>query len=172
VLELDLAAIEPPAAAPPAGVEITSWAERPELAEGLYEVAREAWLDIPGNDADRIEPFEEWLHVHMGGDGDLPEATFVALVDGEVVGYAKFSIPSAQRGVAWHDLTGVKRAWRGRGIARALKSAQIAWAKREGYELLRTHNEERNAPIQRLNAAFGYRPAATRVRLRRPLVEA
>ena len=38
--------------------------------------------------------------------------------------------------MAVHDLTGVKRSWRGRGIARALKAAQIAWAMREGYERL------------------------------------
>ena len=33
----------------------------------------------------------------------------------------------------FHDLTGVKRAWRGRGIARALKHTQLNWAKAEGY---------------------------------------
>jgi len=48
------------------------------------------------------------------------------------------------------------RAFRGRGIAGALKRAEIAWAKREGYEKLETSNEVRNEPIRRLNERHGY----------------
>ena len=55
-----------------------------------------------------------------------------------------------------HDLVGVKRDWRGRGIAGALKRAEIAWAKREGYTRLETENELRNEPIRRLNLRLGY----------------
>jgi GNAT superfamily N-acetyltransferase len=94
----------------------------------------------------------------MSGSADRPEATFVALAGEEMVGYAKFHLSEARPKVAVHDLTGVKRAWRGRGIARALKATQIAWAKREGYEQLETANELRNAPIRKLNDIFGYRP--------------
>ncbi len=84
----------------------------------------------------------------------------------EVVGYAKFSVTAARPRVASHDLTAVKRAWRGRGVARALKATQIAWAKEHGYEELRTRNDERNAPIRHLNKEFGYRPAVGRVYVR------
>jgi GNAT superfamily N-acetyltransferase len=105
----------------------------------------------------------------MQGPGDRPEATFVALAGDEVIGYAKFSLTSAQPTTAHHDLTGVKRAWRGRGVARALKATQIAWAKASGYEELRTRNEERNAPIRRLNEEFGYRPTIGRIYLKGPL---
>ena len=48
VLELELASVEPPAASTPAGIELTTLAARPELARGVYEVAREATPDIPG----------------------------------------------------------------------------------------------------------------------------
>src|SRR5207247_11101298 len=112
---------------------------------------------------------EAWLGNDMQGSGDRPEATFVALAGHEVVGYAKFSLTDAQPTVAYHDLTGVKRGWRGRGIAGALKRAEIAWAKRVGYERLSTTNEVRNEPIRRLNERLGYRPAPGRIFLRRPL---
>ena len=72
------------------------------------------------------------------GPGDRKEATFVALAGDEVVGYSKFSGLPAMSTVAHHDLTGVQRAWRSSGIARALKQTQIAWAKREGFERLET----------------------------------
>ena len=55
-------------------------------------------------------------------------------------------------------MTAVKRAWRGRGIARALKVTEINWAIANGYTELHTSNEERNDPINRLNARLGYRP--------------
>lgn len=166
---LDLAAVGELGVEPPAGIEVVTWAERPELDRGLYEVACEANPDIPGSEQERMEPFEDWLAHEMRGSGDLPEATFVALAGDEVVGYAKFSLTAARPRVAAHDLTGVKRAWRGRGIAGTLKRAQIAWAKREGYERLETANEMRNEPIRRLNARLGYRPAPGRIFLLGPL---
>ena len=79
-LELDLAAIDPPAIDPPPGVEIVTWAERPELARGLYVVHSEASRDIPGEEDQPVESFEDWLENDMSGPGDKPEATFVALV--------------------------------------------------------------------------------------------
>jgi GNAT superfamily N-acetyltransferase len=168
-VSLDLTRIEPPVVAPPEGVEIATWAERPELARGIYEVALEAEPDIPGADDTQVVPFEDWLAHDMQGPGDRPEATFVALVGDEVIGFAKFSLTPAQPTTAHHDLTGVKRAWRGRGVARALKATQIAWAKANGYEELRTRNEERNAPIRRLNEEFGYQPTIGRIYLKGPL---
>jgi GNAT superfamily N-acetyltransferase len=166
---LRLGEIDPPSVEPPEGIEIVTWAQRPELAPGIYEVALEASPDVPGWEDEIPEPFEDWLVNDMQGSGDKPEATFLALAGDEVVAYAKFSLTEAQPKAAHHDLTGVKRAWRGRGIARALKATQIRWAKENGYEELRTRNDERNAPIRHLNREFGYRPAEGRIYLRGPL---
>jgi GNAT superfamily N-acetyltransferase len=166
---LDLTAIEPPPVEPPAGVEIVTWAERPELARGLFEISVEASPDVPGYEDEEHEPFEAWLAHEMQGPGDRPDATFVALAGGEAVGYAKFSLSSTEPTRAHHDLTAVKRAWRGRGIARALKRAQIGWAKANGFEQLRTSNDERNAPMRKINLELGYRPTVGRIYLRGPL---
>jgi mycothiol synthase len=166
---LRLAEIEPPPVEPPEGIEIVTWAERPDLSRGIYEVAVEALPDIPGSEDEIVEPFEKWLVNDMQGSGDRPDATFLALAGDEVVGYAKFSLTAAQPTTAHHDLTGIKRAWRGRGIARALKATQIGWAKENGYEELRTRNDERNAPIRHLNREFGYEPTIGRIYLRGPL---
>ena len=155
-LMLDLTAIEAPAVDPPKGVEIVTWAERPDLTPALYRVAVEAYPDEPGNEGNLMDPYETWLSKDMRGDSDRPEATFIALVDGEVAGYAKLSLSSSAAKVAHHDMTGVRRAFRGRGIAGALKRAEIAWAKQAGYERLETNNEVRNEPIRRLNERHGY----------------
>jgi GNAT superfamily N-acetyltransferase len=169
MLVLDLARAELPEVAAPQGIEITTWAERPDLVRGMYAVAREAYPDVPGEDEAEMASFEDWLSADMQGESDRPEATFVALADGEVVGYAKLALSSARPTVVMHDMTGVRRAWRGRGIAGALKRAEIAWAKTNGYTRLETFNEERNEPIRRLNERHGYQPEPGQIIVRGPI---
>jgi GNAT superfamily N-acetyltransferase len=169
-LVLDLTAIDAPTVEPPAGIEIVTWAERPGVEAGMYQVAREAYPDVPGEEDAEMAPFEEWLAMDLQGANDAPEATFVALEDGEVVAYAKLALSLARPTVAMHDITGVRRAWRGRGIAGALKAAEIAWAKTHGYERLETQNEERNEPIRRLNERYGYIVEPGSVTVRGPIV--
>jgi GNAT superfamily N-acetyltransferase len=76
---------------------------------------------------------------HMQRPTDSPEATFIALAGEEVAGFAKLSLTAPA--AAGHAMTAVKRAWRGRGIARALKAAEINWALANGYTELHTSNE-------------------------------
>ena len=166
---LELAAAEPEPPAPPEGVQIVTWDQRPELDRGIYEVACEAYPDIPGDRDQTTEPFEDWLEHEMKGSGDRADATFIAVSGDEVIGYSKFSLTEAQPTTAHHDLTAVKRAWRQRGIAGALKRTQILWAKERGYERLATQNEMRNEPIRRLNERLGYREAPGRIVMRGPL---
>jgi len=168
-LVLDLAGMEPPAVEPHDGIEVVTWAERPELARGMYEVMCEAHPDIPGAEDEVTAGFDEWLSADMQGAGDRPEATWIALADGQVVGYAKLAISNARPGVIMHDLTAVRRSWRGRGIAGALKRAEIAWAIESGATRLETSNEERNTPIRRLNERHGYTLEPGQVTVRGPI---
>jgi GNAT superfamily N-acetyltransferase len=166
-LVLSLAGVSPPPVQPPAGIQIVTWAQRPELARGMYEVDIEARPDIPGFEDIAAEPFEDWMAHQMQRPTDSPEATFIALAGEEVAGFAKLSLTAPT--AAGHAMTAVRRAWRGRGIARALKAAEITWALANGYTELHTSNEERNAPIKRLNARLGYRPGTGRIHLAGPL---
>ena len=166
-LVLSLAGISPPQAQPPAGIEIVTWAQRPELARGMYEVDVETHTDIPGFEDIAVEPFDDWMAHHMQRPADSPEATFIALAGEDVVGFAKLSLTAPT--AAGHAMTAVKRAWRGRGVARALKATEINWALANGYTELHTSNEERNTPINRLNARLGYRPGIGQIHLVGPL---
>jgi mycothiol synthase len=162
-LVLSLSGLSPLRFGPPDGIEIVTWAQRPELARGMYEVDREIHPDIPGFEDVALEPFEDWLAHNMHRPTDSPEATFIALDGAEVVGFAKLSLTAPT--AAGHAMTAVRRAWRGRGIAGALKAAEINWALDHGYTELHTSNEERNVPIQRLNARLGYQPRVERIHL-------
>ena len=164
---LDLTATETVPPAPPDGVRIVSRAEEPDVVQGMYEVAVEADEDIPGSD--EIRSFETFRSQDVERPTRRPELCFVALADDEVIGYAVLDDFGAD---AFHGLTAVKRAWRGRGVATALKRAQIAAAKERGFRRVVTASEERNTPMRRLNEKLGYRPepSLSTVVLRGPLL--
>jgi GNAT superfamily N-acetyltransferase len=167
---LELRNAELPRPEPPQGVELTSLADRPELARGVHDVVREAWPDIPGHAGEEIEPFEDWWRVFGDAVRFPPGGTVVAVAGGEAVGYAQLRLRA--NGAAWNAMTGIRRAWRGRGVATALKLAQLEWAKQAGIERVTTLNETRNEPIRRLNERLGYEPRPGRIRVVGPLSDA
>jgi len=90
---------------------------------------------------------------------------------GSVVGYANLVFPAGRTDYAYHDMTAVARAWRGRGIALALKRATIGWAIRHGLAYLETGNDPDNAPMRAVNARLGFRPRPDEVTMRGALVD-
>jgi mycothiol synthase len=159
-VRLDLAGIEPPAIDPPSGIDITSLAARPELVEGVYGVAVEALPDIPGEGPMAPGSLAEFRVRDVDRDV-VPAGGFAIAVDapsGRVIGYANLLLVPGNDTVAWHGMTAVARAWRGRGVASALKRATIAWAAANGIEALETANDTDNAPMRAVNLALGYRP--------------
>ena len=171
MLRLVLAGLPAPGVDPPEGVTIATLAERPELEHALWEVACEALPDMPYDGDAPVHPgtLEEFRAAALSGPAFIPEATFLALAGGDVVGYAQLSWDDRDRGIGFHSMLGVRRAARGRGIAGALKAAQIAWAVRNGLTELRTGNEERNAAARAVNARYPYEPIPNAILLRGPL---
>jgi mycothiol synthase len=148
---------------PPAGIEIVRLADRSELAETVYDVAVEAIPDIPSLEDWRAPERERFLDTNVRS---LSSMLVLALGDGDVAGYASLSVRNDE---AVHAMTAVKRAWRGRGIARALKAAEIEWAREHGLARLTATDELRSASMIRVNESLGYRRVPGRVGLRGPL---
>lgn len=144
----------------PEGVEIVSLAERPDLAPAAWEVECEAIQDVLGPHPMTAQPYERWAAGNLESPTALPQGSFVALVDGQVVGHTGLTEVPARPHSAENMFTGVRRSWRGRGIASALKQAQIAWAREAGYEWIQTTNDEPNATMRGINERLGYEPVA------------
>ncbi len=162
---LDLASAEAAVAAP-CGIEIVPVTEATE--RGAYAVALEADADIPAATPLVTGTFEQWHERHFG-DLALRELSFVALESGRVVGYAILGRHSSD--TADHWMTGVARAARGRGVASALKQAQIAAAKAAGWAFLRTQNDLGNEAMRAVNEKLGYERQFEWVHLVGPLSE-
>lgn len=160
ISELDVPAA--PAPDPPR-FDLVTLVERPDLAPALFEIARESYCDQPGRSEQRIESFDAWRT--WGLDPHSPEAYFIALEDGRVLGYGFLDFHDD---VWWNGFLAVARAERNRGVGGAVKRAQIAWAKEHGVRALRTANETRLAGLLALNRRLGYRPLYTEIVLRGP----
>ena len=83
-------------------------------------------------------------------------------------------------GLCWHALaplpdeletivSGVRRDWRGRGVALALKSQALADAKARGFTRVATRNAVTNAGMLAVNTRLGYRPIGARLILEKEL---
>lgn len=147
---LELAKAEVETTVPP-GMQIVPLT--PEHDRGAYEVALEADADIPSGEQHASGTFEQW-HARNLGALTVRELSFVALEQGRVVGFAL--IHRHKEDTAEHSMTGVARDARGRGVALALKQAQIVAAKRTPLTYLRTQNDLGNAPMRRVNEKLGY----------------
>jgi GNAT superfamily N-acetyltransferase len=160
VSELDVATAPDPA---PAGLTIVAFADRPDLAPALFEIALGAYPDQPGRSEQIIESFESWRH--WGLDLHPPDAYLIALDGEQVLGYGLLDIDGE---TGHHGFTAVARAARGRGVASAIKRAQIAWAKEHGLRRLQTANETRLVGMLALNERHGYRRLYEEIVLRGP----
>lgn len=173
-LRLVLEGLPVPPVVQPGGVTITTLAERPDLEHGVWEVACEVFPDIPIDSDVPMHPgtFAEFQSLGLSGPRYIPEATFLALCGDEVIGYGQLEWEDRSHGIAAHEMLAVRRAFRRRGVASALKSAQIAWAVENGLVELRTGNEERNAAARAVNARYPYEPTPDGLLLRGPLAAA
>jgi mycothiol synthase len=166
VLEVD--DIDSTEFAAPSGVRIVSRVEEPDRLEEMYAIGVQADEDIPGSAG--VQTFEQWKAHEIDKPSRRPELCFLALAGDDVVGYAALQVFGDE---AHHGLTATRRDWRRRGVANALKRAEIAAAKRAGFKRLITESEERNEPMRRLNEKLGYRPAPdwSTLVMQGPLVE-
>jgi GNAT superfamily N-acetyltransferase len=135
----------------PHGVEVATIAERPDLLGAAYPLARdEGYTDLALEGSISI-PLDEWLH----DEATLPEGSFVALADGEIVGYSGL-MAHDNEGVAEDGLTVVAREWRRRGLGKALKQRELAWAKEAGLREVVTWTQRGNDGMRAVNERLGY----------------
>jgi mycothiol synthase len=148
----------------PDGVEIVAVADRPELFGRTYELALEAFQDFQVDKPIEVsaEAWErEWL--------TWPEGSFVALVDGQVVGCAGLIRDDDRPDRAENSLTAVRRDWRRGGLASTLKRMTLAWAAENGIRELYTWTQRGNDAMRAVNEKLGYVTRTTSIRLRAPL---
>jgi GNAT superfamily N-acetyltransferase len=144
-------------------------AAQPDADRSLYELDTALWRDIPFGVTGEPRSYEEFRAEELATPGFTPEAVFVALQGSNWAGVCWLD---RRPGGAHIAMTGVVADWRRHGLARWLKLHAIRWAYEKGLAELRTTNDAPNTPIRALNAALGFVPTATELRLRAELAPA
>lgn len=146
------------------GIEVKTYADLksdPRRLEKFWALDLELWQDVPyGEPVTRpsLERFEKGL---IQNPNFLPEGCFVAVCGEEFAGYSMLL-----KGESYFDtdMTGVRRAFRGRGVATLLKVLGICYALAHGGYELRTVNDSVNTPMLALNEKLGFKSQGASIR--------
>ena len=144
----------------------------PEAVRTLYELDCDLAPDMPRIDPFTPPTFEVYRDWVLKSPGSEPEAIFVAKDADRYVALTELFRNDALPGVLNTGLTGVRREYRGRGLAFALKLRALDWAKRHEYGEVRTFNSTLNAPMLGINVKLGFVKQPPWITFGKDLVEA
>lgn len=131
-------------------------ASDPDIYRKIWDADWEITRDEPGSEDDTRSTYES-LHAWFTTDKNLLHDGYFLVMDGEdIVGMTFFNKQSADEYSLMTGMTGVKRPYRRKGVATALKVRSIVYAKAHGYHTIKTQNEIRNAPMININNQLGF----------------
>ncbi len=138
------------------------------LLRDVYDAEGDAWEDVPLATPMPHWPYAMLRKLLLEGPGSALELDILALDGDRVVGMTTSHRQQDGRrgGTAF---TGTRRAYRGRGIAFALKVEALTRAKASGIRWMLTTNDEPNKPMRGINHALGYVPLPATVQLEKTL---
>ncbi len=134
----------------------------------LYDLNTIVASDNPANDPGDVWLFEDFVKDVYGGDWFRPEGQIFA-ADGETwVGMA--AVGEVRPGRMHNMMTGVRREYRGRHIALALKLLAIEFCRQHNAVSIDTGNDSTNAAMLAINRKLGYEPESGTFRLEKSLL--
>lgn len=129
----------------------------------MYELSMLLGQDVPhpeGPPRFSYELFKKYFAM----PGFRPDGLFILADGDEWIGTTGLLVPEGRPGYTY--FTGVRRDYRGRGLATLLKLAAIEFARDHGVSAMRTHNDTVNYPMVAVNEKLGYRRLPARVAMR------
>jgi GNAT superfamily N-acetyltransferase len=145
----------------PAGVRLVPFGELDD-PQPVFELDLEVSDDVPGDESFEAMALADWTARFWRTAMVDDRCSLVAYVDDELAGLTMLRV-DRPTGRAHNNITGVRRAHRGRGLARLLKSHSLHRAGELGVTVAATENDETNGPMLAVNTRLGYRPSSRRV---------
>jgi len=121
----------------------------------LYDLGNELMEDVPTPEPITIWSFDYFLTHTVNSPHLLPDGYFVAVYKDEYVGTSNLWAGKATDAL-YTGFTGVRRAYRHRGVALTLKLRGIAYAKKHGHPKIITGNDSLNKPMLSINERLGF----------------
>ncbi len=147
-------------------LQLLTWGEAGSTEENLrklYELSVTLTADVPHPDGAPRFSYEEFIK-YFAAPGFRPDALFLMADAGEWVAMTGLLIPEGRP--AYTYFTGVRREYRGRGLATALKLASIEYAKDHEITAMRTTNDTVNYAMVAVNEKLGYYCLPARLAMR------
>jgi mycothiol synthase len=150
-----------------AGIEIFALSSFPAdtRLKQLYNLDLELILDVPFGQAATPEPYEVWAKNFLEDPENNPETIWIAVKNND---WLAFSSLGKQKDHFYIGMTGVKKQYRGMGIAKALKLEGVRYALNSGLEI-RTLNDHVNTAMLEMNFSMGFKRHHSRLRFEKVL---
>ena len=161
------------------GVDVRSLPEQPTTPDGIELVTfdqvdpRQAYtadsiasLDEPSDSPIDSIDYERWLEEIWQGPALDKSLSVAAMVGDEMV---CFTVVETDADRAWSGMTGTIPAYRGRGLAKLVKSVALRRAAAAGITAAYTSNDDENGPMLAVNNWLGYQRVQTEFGLLRTL---
>ncbi|MGW0181647.1 N-acetyltransferase family protein [Nocardia sp. NPDC003345] len=138
------------------GMVFTTIAELGDTAEhhrALYELNKTCSADIPGRG--EFYSYPDYITHRIAAPGYDPNGVILAIHEGRWVGMAATSLHPADA-VAFSEMTGVLRTFRGRKLSLALKVRAIRFVRDAGYRWLVAYHHPANTAAIAMNRRLGF----------------
>ncbi|GAA3128454.1 GNAT family N-acetyltransferase [Kribbella aluminosa] len=162
-----------------AGLELTGLPEQPPTPEGIELVSFDAVdprtaytadtivsLDEPSDSPLDAVEFDQWLDEIWNSPSMDKSLSVGAMAGDELVA---FTVVETAVDRMWSGMTGTIPGYRGRGLAKLVKSAALRRAAAAGIASAYTSNDDENGPMIAVNNWLGYRRVQTELGLLRTL---
>ena len=127
-----------------------------KLEKLQWEIAQD--FPIPKGISHTRTPFERWKLLYEDFCENFYGVHIVATYQNQYIGTTDISnFPKSEPKKGWTEGLGVKKEFRRRGIATALKIKAIESLRKKGISEIRTDNEQNN-PMYKINVALGFEP--------------
>lgn len=133
----------------------------------LYELNKALSATVPRDEVQPFMPFETYVERQIFRKVCPHEGLYLAVDGDQWIGMGQVSL---QEGYAFIEMTGVLPAYRGRGIAQALKLLDLQFAKLNQQRIVKTFNDVSNAPMIAVNEKAGFQKGRGFYQVRRKLV--
>jgi mycothiol synthase len=142
------------------GIHFSTLAEegtdQPAVLRRIYRLIRTTEGDAPQMGAYTPMTFEEFTDSYVRGSKVLTDATFLARIGQEYLGWSSLERAPGQPNTLTIAFTGTLPNYRNRGIASELKRRTIEYAIAHGYRYVITGNDSLNARIWASTRSWGF----------------
>jgi RimJ/RimL family protein N-acetyltransferase len=126
-----------------------------ESKRRFHELFSAVRIDVPRSEPMTELSFDQFRALVLDAPDFFPAGVFLALSGGEMIGMSHLFKGSASEDL-YAGLTGVRREYRGRGIAKALKVKALRFAKEAGAPRIYTDNDTTNLEMIAINDKLGF----------------